>query len=235
MIITCAACQKRYLIERENLGATGRSVKCVACGHTWQQEPPKDAVRYADLPTNHVIDRKDQKKTARIGSFFAVMVFVLAGFVGILTLGKGTVVRFIPAAQTIYERLGFDVHTAGKGLTFENLTPLQVESQTGLYQVILKGDIVNGANHAQIVPPLKIIVRGPCQYSKAWPRFLSDIGRVKDKILNKDKSDAPQSLCVLDTWTHELSRPRLMAGERTPFQTDPHPAAVGAEDITVEF
>lgn len=235
MIITCAACQKRYLIERENLGPTGRSVKCVACGHTWQQDPPKDAVRYADLPTNHIMDRKDMKKKRSFGSFFFLVVFLLAVFMGVLTFGRGGVVHVIPAARTIYERLGFQVPTPVEQLAFDKLIPLRIETPGGGYHIVLKGDIVNGADHAQIVPPLTIVVRGACEHSKAWPRFLSDIRRVKDKIMNKNQSDTSNSLCVLDTWTYELDRPRLMPGERTPFQTDPRLAVAGAEDITVEF
>lgn len=234
MIVTCSACQKRYLIERESLGLTGRPVKCVACGHTWQQDPPKDSVRYADLPTNQLADRRERHKTNFGGVFFLGAVLVFATFVGFVTFGKEKVVRLMPAMQTIYTRLGFDVHPVGQGLRFENLTPLQMEGAGGFYQIVLKGDIVNGADQTEIVPPLKIVVHGSCRYAKTWPRLMSDLGRFKNKILGRLDQEGDQ-LCVLDTWAYDVGVTRLMAGERAPFKTPPHRAVVGAEDVTVEF
>jgi len=42
MILTCPACQTRYLVDSTKLGARGRTVRCARCGETWNQAPPPD-------------------------------------------------------------------------------------------------------------------------------------------------------------------------------------------------
>lgn len=39
MILTCPSCATRYYTDDGSIGATGRSVRCAACSHTWHVEP----------------------------------------------------------------------------------------------------------------------------------------------------------------------------------------------------
>jgi predicted Zn finger-like uncharacterized protein len=39
MILTCPNCSARFMIDARALGATGRTVRCGACGHSWLQLP----------------------------------------------------------------------------------------------------------------------------------------------------------------------------------------------------
>jgi predicted Zn finger-like uncharacterized protein len=40
MILECTECHARYLVPDSAIGATGRTVRCANCRHSWFQEPP---------------------------------------------------------------------------------------------------------------------------------------------------------------------------------------------------
>jgi predicted Zn finger-like uncharacterized protein len=49
MIISCPSCATRYEIPTENLGPSGRMVRCTACSHRWFVKPDSDTAPDPDM------------------------------------------------------------------------------------------------------------------------------------------------------------------------------------------
>ena len=49
MILSCPACQTRYVVRDSAVGPNGRQVRCAACKTSWFQEPSEAAVRQPEM------------------------------------------------------------------------------------------------------------------------------------------------------------------------------------------
>ena len=53
MILTCPACDTRYVVKDGSIGPDGRKVRCASCKHSWHQPPETELTldEVADAPT----------------------------------------------------------------------------------------------------------------------------------------------------------------------------------------
>jgi len=74
MILTCTSCSTRYYADDAAIGATGRTVRCAACGFSWFAEPQLElrtqavaapAETRADAPANEPLTRERVERLRR--------------------------------------------------------------------------------------------------------------------------------------------------------------------------
>lgn len=182
MIVTCPACTRRYVVDPAALRATGRTVRCARCAHTWHQDPPKgwtpspppppavfqppprrqeDAgaegmspLRYhAQLPAI----REPEPRwglPVKIWAGLAVVV-VLAG--AALVVFREQIVAMWPASERVYAAVGLPVASPWDGLELgkTNSDRTTIEDKT-VY--VITGDITNVSAVTKAVPKLQLTV-----------------------------------------------------------------------------
>ena len=232
MIVTCKTCQKRYLIEKEDVGPQGRQVRCISCGYSWQQLPVEENISVIPpKPTTF-----DPGYTAGIPRpkriSWILSIGALVTLSACLYILRAPLVSQWPDAEKIFAALKIPVYSPYKDLALENITPLQIDQINGLAYA-LKGELVNEASEIRSVPALQIVVQGDCAYAGPIARFHKFLRNLKAKLLNQpSKLDA---LCVLETWNYHLSQTRIFPKERLSFETQPRPVVPGASDISIDF
>ncbi len=144
MIVSCPACSTRYLLEPAALGASGRTVRCAKCEHSWLQGPPSDMPREVDLTTPPAgsIPLPTRPQTAvRVsrgaGLPLLILVLLVLGVAGGYFFRERIIAEWPKSAQ-IYELLGLPTKVA----------VIQVQ-----------GDIFNKTDKEITLPPLKVALQ----------------------------------------------------------------------------
>jgi len=216
MILTCPSCSTRYLADAASFQPAGRTVRCANCGHSWFQEPPKDAPKKVLLDTPSpgpsgtlALDDTPQLKSdggrvmrwAKRLSGWAVLILALAA----LAIGayqyRVEIVRGWPQAASLYKSLGVDLNV--RGLEFRNVQS-SFTTQAGLRVLEIKGDIVNISETSQPIPRVRVTLR--------------------------DENEKP-----LYSWTFAVSQTRLGSSAATGFETRLSSPPADARDVEIVF
>lgn len=169
MIVTCPSCTTRFTVDASVLGAHGRRVRCVRCGHVWFQEPELDrrpepasaeapeAFEPPSEPPEWALPETEpepRRRSAGGWPAFAAVVVLLAG--GLL-VAQEQIVGAWPAAGRLYEMLGMAPPAPGEGLEIGDVRP-EARLEDGDRSVVVTGRVVNRSESAADVPPVRIML-----------------------------------------------------------------------------
>ncbi len=165
MIINCPACDARYLVTEEQIGPTGRSVKCGKCATKWFQEPaPEEVVVVVKrtyepppiAPPQHVASRGVQppQTPKRRGAV------VLTGSVAILAVIIGVSFMFARNFGAEWSFMRDFYESAGTPVDLPELTIQVTEfrrhEELNGFSLSITGIIRNPATVRQKVPELRV-------------------------------------------------------------------------------
>ena len=232
MIITCKACQKRYLLERDDIGHEGRQVRCVACGHSWQQHCVKENIStIVSKPSTF-----DPGYSTDVRSFRRFPWLFIVGLImttlWALYLGRTSIVARWPQTEKIFIAFQIPVHHPYEGLSLDHIEPLQININNQI-RYVLKGNVSNSSDLVKSIPAFKISAQGNCQQATLGAKIYRFLKQCQAKFLGHDHEN--QHLCVLESWSYRLKETRILPGERIAFETPPRPEIKGAKNISIDF
>ncbi|HYE47219.1 MAG TPA: DUF3426 domain-containing protein [Caulobacter sp.] len=183
MILTCPECATRYFVGDDQVGASGRTVKCKACGHRWtaRAEPDLDLeiggeegaiardpptltpapAPLVELPGEELpkVFRAKAQTEKRVREA-ATTGIVWAGMTGLLVvlgagayLGRETVVNIWPQTASVYAAVNAPVNRVG--LEIEDIRA-EPALQDGHAALSVSGVIRNVRSETVTAPPLQV-------------------------------------------------------------------------------
>lgn len=179
MIVTCSSCSTRFTVDPAVLGAHGRRVRCVRCGHVWHQMPeaatvaPTPVAAKADLepaaaapppavngsPSEAAPEPEAESAAGAARHhggwrlFFAVA-FLLA--VAVFT-GQERIVAVWPAAARLYETVGLAEPVPGRSLEIRDVTP-ETRLDAGSRILVVSGIVVNPTASTVDAPVVRAVL-----------------------------------------------------------------------------
>ncbi|RYF90555.1 MAG: DUF3426 domain-containing protein [Caulobacteraceae bacterium] len=205
MILTCPECATRYFVGDDQVGATGRTVKCAACGHRWsaRAEPDLDLSISGEEgaiarepptlnPTPAPLEQlpgeelpkvfRAKAQTERRVREAATTGIVWAGMTAMLiVLGIGAfvmrdgVVKAWPKSASAYAAVGIEVNRIGLELEDIRFEPAL---QDGHAALSVSGVIRNIRGEPVTAPPLQISL-----INKQDKRVMAKIAQAADPVI----------------------------------------------------
>ena len=183
MLIKCPKCKAEYKIEDDKVPEGGLKMHCHACGEVFrayredlkeEKKPEDDSVDLSKMfervskatnnlfsdagntgvPTKvRVIHSTSYKNT--VNYFLVLLVFALIA--GMLYLMRYDVVRLVPNAEKIYNKLHIESIYEGTGLQISNVKIDEIV-EGNFSKIKVSGIIDNPTRYEMTVLPLKIVV-----------------------------------------------------------------------------
>ena len=180
MILTCPECATGYFVEDDQIRASGRTVRCAACGARWTalperplelvaaeggsavaKQPAEDSLEAAPLTGDELPrafrtraeEEKRNRQAAITGAIWAGVAIVVASVIGLAIVFRESVVKAWPQTASAYAAVGLPVNPTGLVIEQVHAEPSLEEGHAALD---VTGVIRNVVGRAVTAPPLRI-------------------------------------------------------------------------------
>ncbi len=179
MNLTCPSCATTFVVETEQLGPSGRQVRCGSCGHNWHQgaeneaapvvaESPPEAAQESAVPEPPEIPEKRARRrgpkpprhkeasSGRSSLILGWLLFlaVIGGLAAGLYFGREQVLALVPAAAPLYQMAGLAPPPVGVPLELRDVKTAR-RLVDGEQVVAVEGLVSNVTSEPQSVPLLR--------------------------------------------------------------------------------
>jgi hypothetical protein len=202
------------MLRDELIKDQAKKVRCASCGHTWMEKAAPETLQesFAAVMTERtVIEQKDHRFKILFGTFVALTLCTL------MVLNRYEVVKYVPAAQRIYQFLNLSTLHPGEGLKFSDVHCV-TEIHNGQKYMYVTGTIANTTKNVLQIPQLEFYVLGDEQASG---------GGIGQKKIN--------GKVVLHSWKMNLTENKLLAEEKTQFESDKILMSADAKSVVIRL
>jgi len=181
MNLTCPSCATTFVVETEQLGPSGRRVRCGSCGNSWHQAPENGALPAAPtaapaeaeaapaavaaaapgVPEKRARRRGPKpppEKASRGGSSlllgWLLFLAVIGGLAAGLYFGRDQVLVLVPEAAPLYQMAGLIPPPAESPLELRDVKTAR-RMVDGKQVVVVEGSISNLTGEPQSIPMLR--------------------------------------------------------------------------------
>jgi predicted Zn finger-like uncharacterized protein len=183
MILTCPECATGYFVQDDQIQASGRTVRCAACGNRWTAYPEKPLELVAseeegalakapaddqagllepgsltgdELPRafrNRAEEERRNRQAAVTGAAWTGIALLVVAVLGAGAVFREQIVRAWPQTASIYATLGMPVNPTGLVLEHLQVQP-SLEGSHPAY--VVTGTIRNVVGRSVLAPPVRI-------------------------------------------------------------------------------
>lgn len=178
MLIKCPKCHSVYDVPDTLIPEEGRSLRCAECGEIWSAHK-KDALKKkksssgdiqkmferVSKETENLFDSPEIKTIEKIRVVnvtrykhtinIILVLIVMACLAAALYYMRYDIVRLVPEAEKLYDKIEISSIPYGSGLEFKDITTKEF-TEDNIAKIEISGSIINTGQYQTKIPPVKV-------------------------------------------------------------------------------